>query len=59
MVEAFAAEPGELEEPEVAEAQRLRTHKYLDPAWHAGPWSELTPPAVRALLSARSAEQPC
>jgi hypothetical protein len=57
MVEAFAAEPGALDEREVVEAERLRVHKYLDPAWHAGPWSELTPPAVRALLSARSAEQ--
>jgi lipoate-protein ligase A len=57
MVEAFAAEPGALDEREAVEAERLRVHKYLDPAWHAGPWSELTPPAVRALLSARSAEQ--
>jgi lipoate-protein ligase A len=57
MVEAFAAEPGALDEREAVEAERLRVHKYLDPAWHAGPWWELTPPAVRALLSARSAEQ--
>jgi lipoate-protein ligase A len=44
MVEAFAAEPGALDEREAVEAERLRVHKYLDPA-------------VRALLSARSAEQ--
>ena len=50
MVEAFAAEPGVLAAGQLAEAERLRTQKYHDPAWHAGPWSDLTPPAVRVLL---------
>jgi lipoate-protein ligase A len=50
MVEAFAAQPQPFSEREVVAVERLRVHKYHDPAWHAGPWSDLTPPAVRALL---------
>jgi lipoate-protein ligase A len=50
MVEAFAAERGALGEGEAAAAAELSRQKYHDPAWHAGPWSDLTPPAVRALF---------
>ena len=52
--EAFAAEPGVLEPREADAAAALREQKYHDPAWHAGPWSHLTPPAVRELLGATS-----
>ncbi|HEY0389018.1 MAG TPA: lipoate--protein ligase family protein [Gaiellales bacterium] len=58
MVEAFDGEPGRLSDAECAEARRLRDEKYHDPAWHAGSWSNLTPPAVRALLALRPAEPP-
>jgi lipoate-protein ligase A len=54
MVEAFAAVPGTLEPSETAEAAALREQKYHDPAWHAGPWFDLTPPAVRGVLGATS-----
>ncbi|HET6849193.1 MAG TPA: lipoate--protein ligase family protein [Gaiellales bacterium] len=52
MTEAFDAEPGSLRAAEWEAAGRLAEQKYHDPAWHAGPWSELTPPAVRALFVA-------
>ena len=51
MTEAFAAERGGLTALETAEAARLAEGKYHDPAWHAGPWSDITPTAVRALLA--------
>jgi hypothetical protein len=54
LVEAFAADPGTLEPSETAEAAALREQKYHDPAWHAGPWFDLTPPAVRGVLGATS-----
>ncbi len=50
VTEAFNAEPDTLTPAESAGARDLEAGKYHDPAWHAGPWSELTPPAVRALL---------
>jgi lipoate-protein ligase A len=49
--EAFGAEAGPLSGDEAAAAERLRDGKYHDPAWHAGPWADLTPPAVRAVLA--------
>jgi len=51
MVEAFGAQPGRLRTEVTAAADLLREQKYHDPAWHAGPWSNMTPPAVRALLA--------
>jgi lipoate---protein ligase len=51
MVEAFGAQAAELSAEEAAAAGRLAEGKYHDPAWHAGPWSDITPPAVRALLA--------
>lgn len=58
MCEAFDAEPGHLGDAELADADRIRVQKYHDPAWHAGPWSDLAPPAVRAILGARPAGRP-
>jgi lipoate---protein ligase len=39
---------GEVEEA----AGRLAAERYTDPAWHAGPWAEVTPPAASAVLGA-------
>jgi lipoate---protein ligase len=50
MAEAFTAQPGALDAREIEQAGELRDRKYHDPTWHAGSWSDLTPPAVRALL---------
>jgi lipoate---protein ligase len=50
MVEAFGAEPGELDAATATAMQTLRSQKYHDPAWHAGSWSNVTAPEVRALL---------
>jgi lipoate-protein ligase A len=58
VIEAFAAEPREPGEQLSAAMAVLRAQKYHDPAWHAGSWSSVTGPAVRALLGpARSAAQ--
>jgi lipoate-protein ligase A len=48
--EAFGADPGHLTEAERAVCADLRAGKYHDPAWHAGSWNELLPPAVGAVL---------
>jgi lipoate-protein ligase A len=50
LLEAFGAEPGHLTDAESAAAADLLARKYHDPAWHAGSWDELVPPAVRAVL---------
>ena len=50
MVEAFGAELGELDAATASAMQTLRSQKYHDPAWHAGSWSNVTAPEVRALL---------
>lgn len=50
---AFAA-PGapaeELSEAERETAAALLLDRYLDSAWHAGPWADITPADVRAVL---------
>ena len=56
LVDAFDARPEPLDADHAERAAALAAQKYHDPAWHAGPWMELTSPEVRALLpSARSA----
>ena len=50
LVEAFGAEPDALTSEELGRARDLEEARYSDPAWHAGPWAPVTPPAVRALL---------
>ena len=39
---------------EAARAGELRTVRYHDPAWHAGPWAEVTQDAVYGILGGRS-----
>jgi lipoate-protein ligase A len=55
VVEAFSA-PGaehtELTADESEAAARLLRERYSDAAWHAGPWADVTPYAVRAVLGA-------
>jgi lipoate---protein ligase len=55
VVESLAA-PGvdavPLTATESETAARLLRERYLDPAWHAGPWADVTPAAVRAVLGA-------
>jgi len=50
MMEAFGAEPGDLDAATEPAMRVLRSQKYHDPAWHAGSWSSVTAPDVRALL---------
>jgi lipoate-protein ligase A len=55
IVESLAApgvEPVPLSATESETAARLLRERYLDPAWHAGPWADVTPDAVRAVLGA-------
>jgi lipoate---protein ligase len=55
VVEALALpgiEPVALTETESETAARLLRERYLDAAWHAGPWADVTPDAVRAVLGA-------
>jgi lipoate---protein ligase len=47
---AFGAELGELDAATESAMRALRSQKYHDPAWHAGSWSNVTAPEVRALL---------
>jgi lipoate-protein ligase A len=51
MAEAFDAEPGALGGARERHVADLVARKYHDPAWHAGPWADLTPPVVRAVLA--------
>jgi lipoate---protein ligase len=56
MVEAFGAQLGELDAATEAAMRTLRSQKYHDPAWHAGSWSNVTAPSVRALLGPATSE---
>ncbi len=49
---APGAEHETLTAGESATAARLLRERYLDPGWHAGPWADVTPEAVRAVLGA-------
>jgi lipoate-protein ligase A len=49
---APGAERAALTAGESATAGRLLAERYLDPAWHAGPWADVTPDATRAVLGA-------
>lgn len=53
IVEAFAgggASAVAPSQPERDRAAELRGGRYDDPAWHAGPWADVTPAAVTAIL---------
>jgi lipoate-protein ligase A len=55
VVDAFSAPGAERTELTAAESEaaaRLLRERYSDPAWHAGPWADVTPDAVRAVLGA-------
>jgi lipoate-protein ligase A len=55
VVEAFSAPGAErtgLRPAESEAASRLLRERYSDPAWHAGPWADVTPDTVRAVLGA-------
>jgi len=55
VVEAFSAPGAErtgLTADESEAAARLLRERYADAAWHAGPWADVTPDAVRAVLGA-------
>ena len=55
VVEAFSAPGAErtaLRARESETAARLLRERYSDPAWHAGPWADVTPDAVRSVLGA-------
>jgi hypothetical protein len=55
VVEAFSAPGAErtaLTAEESEAGARLLRERYSDPAWHAGPWADVTPDAVRAVLGA-------
>jgi lipoate-protein ligase A len=58
VVRAFAG-PGGAEQPpserERRRAEELRRERYADPAWHAGPWHDVTPGEVSAVLGERAA----
>jgi lipoate---protein ligase len=43
-------EPVALTATESQTAARLLRERYLDPAWHAGPWADVTPEAALAVL---------
>jgi lipoate-protein ligase A len=45
-------EPVALTATESETAARLLRERYLDPAWHAGPWADVTPEAALAVLGA-------
>ena len=45
-------EPVALTATESQTAARLLQERYLDPAWHAGPWADVTPEAALAVLGA-------
>jgi lipoate-protein ligase A len=52
---AFAApdaQAGDLTPAERETAAALMRERYRDPAWHAGPWHDVTPEDVRAVLGA-------
>ena len=49
LFEAFGARDS-VDEPVADVARRLAEERYGDPAWHAGPWAQVTPPAVASLL---------
>jgi lipoate---protein ligase len=49
---APGAEHVSLTAAESRTADRLLRERYLDPEWHAGPWADVTPEAVRAVLGA-------
>ncbi|MGZ4481710.1 MAG: lipoate--protein ligase family protein [Gaiellales bacterium] len=58
LAEELGAEPGAFEPAELEKAEELLRARYHDPAWHAGPWSGVTPPDVWAILGGvRSAER--
>lgn len=55
VVEALSAPGAErsvLTAREAKTAGRLLAERYGDPAWHAGPWADVTPDATRAVLGA-------
>jgi len=56
MIEAFGAEPGDPDSATESAMRVLRAQKYYDPAWHAGSWSNVTAPEVRALLGPATSE---
>jgi lipoate-protein ligase A len=47
---AFGATRDAPTEAEAALAARLAGERYADPAWHLGPWAEVTPAVVAALV---------
>jgi hypothetical protein len=47
---APGAEQSALTAAESETAARLLHERYLDPDWHAGPWADVTPDAVRSVL---------
>jgi lipoate-protein ligase A len=52
---AFSAPAARAEDMTVAEREataRLMRERYRDPVWHAGPWEDVTPDEVRAVLGA-------
>lgn len=49
---APGAESGRLAAAQAEKAAELVRTRYRDPAWHAGPWQDVTPPAVAAVLGA-------
>ena len=49
---APGAEAGELTAAQAVAAAELVRTRYRDPAWHAGPWHDVTPPPVAAVLGA-------
>lgn len=55
VIEALSAPGAErtaLTAPETETAARLLRERYRDSEWHAGPWADVTPDAVRAVLGA-------
>ncbi len=50
IADAFAATPSHLRERERALAGELLRERYLDPTWHAGPWTGVTPASTASLL---------
>ena len=55
---AFGAEPGELTGEEAELAERLAAERYADRGWHGGPWLDVTPPAVAAVLGGSDGRGP-
>ena len=56
VIEAFGAELGEPDAATASAMRTLRSQKYHDPAWHAGSWTNVTAPEVRALLGPATSE---